>query len=168
MARHGAGARRRAADRLRRPSGNADPIERGLGRSPGGVRDARLVRLHAGAIPCRAARLAAGAGQPVLGGGRAVLAAAGRAGDVGDACCGVQREGVRGLCVRRSRARPDGLCRFAWLGARFGSVRTSLVLYVAPIASALLSWVILGEPPKLIHLVGGLLILGGVWASLRK
>ena len=57
---------------------------------------------------------------------------------------------------------------FAWLGARFGSVRTSLVLYVAPIASALLSWLILGEPPKLIHLVGGLLILGGVWASLRK
>ncbi len=57
---------------------------------------------------------------------------------------------------------------FAWLGARFGSVRTSLVLYVAPIASALLSWLILGEPPQLIHLVGGLLILGGVWASLRK
>ncbi|WP_338695505.1 DMT family transporter [Bradyrhizobium sp. 26S5] len=57
---------------------------------------------------------------------------------------------------------------FAWLGARFGSVRTSLVLYVAPIASALLSWIILGEPPKLIHLIGGLLILGGVWASLRK
>ncbi|MHC6152215.1 DMT family transporter [Bradyrhizobium elkanii] len=57
---------------------------------------------------------------------------------------------------------------FAWLGARFGSVRSSLVLYVAPIASALLSWIILGEPPKLIHLVGGLLILGGVWASLRK
>lgn len=57
---------------------------------------------------------------------------------------------------------------FAWLGGKFGSVRTSLVLYVAPIASALLSWIILGEPPKLIHLVGGLLILGGVWASLRK
>ena len=57
---------------------------------------------------------------------------------------------------------------FAWLGGKFGSVRTSLVLYVAPIASALLSWIILGEPPRLIHLVGGMLILGGVWASLRK
>lgn len=57
---------------------------------------------------------------------------------------------------------------FAWLGGRFGSVRTSLVLYVAPIASALLSFVILSEPPTMIHLVGGLLILGGVWASLRK
>ena len=57
---------------------------------------------------------------------------------------------------------------FAWLGEKFGSVRTSLVLYVAPIASALLSWIILGEPPAMIHLFGGLLILGGVWASLRK
>ena len=47
-------------------------------------------------------------------------------------------------------------------------MRTSLVLYVAPIASALLSWVILGEPPTLLHLLGGVLILGGVWASLRK
>ena len=57
---------------------------------------------------------------------------------------------------------------FAWLGGRFGSVRTSLVLYVGPIASALLSFLILGEPPTLIHFFGGLLILGGVWASLRK
>jgi drug/metabolite transporter (DMT)-like permease len=57
---------------------------------------------------------------------------------------------------------------FAWLGGRFGSVRTSLVLYIGPIASALLSFVILGEPPTAMHFVGGLLILGGVWASLRK
>jgi drug/metabolite transporter (DMT)-like permease len=57
---------------------------------------------------------------------------------------------------------------FAWLGARFGSVRTSLVLYLGPIASALLSFVILGEPPAAIHFLGGLLIMGGVWASLRK
>ena len=57
---------------------------------------------------------------------------------------------------------------FAWLGARFGSVRTSLVLYIGPVASALLSFLILGEPPTWIHLFGGLLILGGVWASLRK
>lgn len=57
---------------------------------------------------------------------------------------------------------------FAWLTGRFGSVRTSLVLYVGPIASALLSFIILGEPPTLIHFFGGLLILGGVWASLRK
>ncbi|WGS21442.1 MULTISPECIES: DMT family transporter [unclassified Bradyrhizobium] len=57
---------------------------------------------------------------------------------------------------------------FAWLGGKFGSVRTSLVLYVAPIASAILSWIILGEPPTTLHVLGGALILGGVWASLRK
>ncbi|WGR98904.1 DMT family transporter [Bradyrhizobium sp. ISRA443] len=57
---------------------------------------------------------------------------------------------------------------FAWLGGKFGSVRTSLVLYVAPIASAILSWIILGEPPTALHVLGGVLILGGVWASLRK
>ena len=57
---------------------------------------------------------------------------------------------------------------FAWLGGRFGSVRTSLVLYIGPIASALLSFAILGEPPTVLHFLGGLLILGGVWASLRK
>jgi drug/metabolite transporter (DMT)-like permease len=55
---------------------------------------------------------------------------------------------------------------FAWLGAKFGSVRTSLVLYVGPVARALLSFAILGEPPTMIHLFGGLLILGGVWAGL--
>ena len=57
---------------------------------------------------------------------------------------------------------------FAWLAGKFGSVRTSLVLYVGPVASALLSFVILGEPPTAILFLGGLLILGGVWASLRK
>lgn len=57
---------------------------------------------------------------------------------------------------------------FAWLGGRFGSVRTSLVLYIGPVASALLSFAILGEPPKPIHFVGGHLILDGVWASLRR
>jgi drug/metabolite transporter (DMT)-like permease len=57
---------------------------------------------------------------------------------------------------------------FAWLGGKFGSVRTSLVLYLGPPASALLSYLILGEPPTAIHYIGGLLILGGVWASLRK
>jgi drug/metabolite transporter (DMT)-like permease len=57
---------------------------------------------------------------------------------------------------------------FAWLGGKFGSVRTSLVLYVGPVASALLSYVFLGEPPTAILFLGGLLILGGVWAGLRK
>ncbi len=57
---------------------------------------------------------------------------------------------------------------FAWLAGHFGSVRTSLVLSIGPIASVLLSFIILGEPPTLIAPAGGVLILGGVWASLRK
>ena len=57
---------------------------------------------------------------------------------------------------------------FAYLDGKFGSVRTSLVLYVGPVASALLSWIILGEAPHLVQFAGGALILAGVWASLRK
>ena len=57
---------------------------------------------------------------------------------------------------------------FAFLDGKFGSVRTSLVVYVGPVASALLSFLILGEPPHLIHYLGGALILAGVWVSLRK
>jgi drug/metabolite transporter (DMT)-like permease len=57
---------------------------------------------------------------------------------------------------------------FAYLGGRFGSVRASIVLYLGPIAGALLSYVILGEPPTMLDVLGGALILGGVWASLRK
>jgi drug/metabolite transporter (DMT)-like permease len=57
---------------------------------------------------------------------------------------------------------------FAVLAARFGSVRASLALYVGPVASAILSFGILGEPPTLIQVAGGALILIGVWASLRK
>lgn len=57
---------------------------------------------------------------------------------------------------------------FAYLGSKFGSVRASLVLYVGPVASALLSFLLLGEAPGLVHLGGGALILAGVWLSLRK
>lgn len=57
---------------------------------------------------------------------------------------------------------------FAYIGSRYGSVQASIALYLGPVASALLSWAILGEPPSMIHIMGGTLILGGVWASLRK
>lgn len=57
---------------------------------------------------------------------------------------------------------------FTYLSGKFGSVRTSLMLYVGPIASALLSFAILREPPTLVHIFGGAAILGGVWISLRK
>jgi drug/metabolite transporter (DMT)-like permease len=57
---------------------------------------------------------------------------------------------------------------FAFLGGKFGSVRASLVMYVTPIASVLLSFAILGEPPHTLQVVGGGLVLIGVWVSLNR
>ncbi len=56
---------------------------------------------------------------------------------------------------------------YAWLGARFGAVSTSLSLYLGPIVSAVLSILFLGEAPTVIHLIGGALSLGGMWLCLR-
>jgi drug/metabolite transporter (DMT)-like permease len=56
---------------------------------------------------------------------------------------------------------------YAWLGAKFGAVSTSLSLYLGPIVSAVLSILFLGEAPTMIHLIGGALSLGGMWLSLQ-
>ena len=56
----------------------------------------------------------------------------------------------------------------AYLAAKFGSVRASLMTYVVPIASVLLSMLFLGEGPSAYHCIGGLLILTGVWLSVRR
>lgn len=56
---------------------------------------------------------------------------------------------------------------YAYLGARFGAVSTSLSLYLGPIVSAVLSILFLGEAPTVIHLIGGALSLGGMWLSLQ-
>ena len=57
---------------------------------------------------------------------------------------------------------------YAFLDMKFGSARTSLVMYVGPVASVVLSLIFLGEAPDTSQLVGGALILGGLWASLRS
>ena len=57
---------------------------------------------------------------------------------------------------------------FAWLTGRFGAVRASLILYLGPAVSAVLSYLLLNEPPHWFHYAGGVLIMLGVWASLRK
>ena len=56
---------------------------------------------------------------------------------------------------------------YAWLGAKFGAVSTSLSLYLGPIVSAVLSILFLGEAPTVVHLIGGALSLGGMWLSLQ-
>jgi drug/metabolite transporter (DMT)-like permease len=57
---------------------------------------------------------------------------------------------------------------FAFLGAKFGSVRASLITYVAPISIVVLSVLLLGEGPAAYHFFGGLLILAAVWLSVRR
>jgi drug/metabolite transporter (DMT)-like permease len=57
---------------------------------------------------------------------------------------------------------------FAFLGAKFGSVRASLVTYVLPISIVVLSILFLGEGPAVYHIVGGLLIVAAVWPSVRR
>jgi len=57
---------------------------------------------------------------------------------------------------------------FAFIGAKFGSVRASLITYVAPISIVVLSILFLGEGPAVYHFFGGLLILAAVWLSLRR
>ena len=56
---------------------------------------------------------------------------------------------------------------YAYLGAKFGAVSTSLSLYLGPIVSAVLSILFLGEAPTMVHLIGGTLSLGGMWLSLQ-
>jgi drug/metabolite transporter (DMT)-like permease len=55
----------------------------------------------------------------------------------------------------------------AYLAAKFGSVRASLMTVVS-IASVLLSMLFLGEGPSAYHFIGGLLILAGIWLSVRR
>lgn len=57
---------------------------------------------------------------------------------------------------------------YSYLGSAFGALSTSLSLYLGPVVGALLSIVFLGEAPTIIHLVGGVLSLGGMWLSLRR
>jgi drug/metabolite transporter (DMT)-like permease len=57
---------------------------------------------------------------------------------------------------------------YSWLATSFGVLSTSLSVYLGPVVGALLSIIFLGEPPNIIHLVGGALSLGGMWLSLQK
>jgi drug/metabolite transporter (DMT)-like permease len=57
---------------------------------------------------------------------------------------------------------------YSYLGSAFGALSTSLSLYLGPVVGAVLSIIFLGEPPTYIHLIGGVLSLGGMWLSLRR
>lgn len=57
---------------------------------------------------------------------------------------------------------------YSWLGSAFGALSTSLSLYLGPVVGAVLSILFLGEAPTVIHLIGGVLSLGGMWLGLRR
>jgi drug/metabolite transporter (DMT)-like permease len=56
---------------------------------------------------------------------------------------------------------------YSWLLREIGAARTSLVLYLTPVYTALLSWLLLGEAIHGYHLAGATLVLGGVWLASR-
>ncbi|MBM3367509.1 MAG: DMT family transporter [Betaproteobacteria bacterium] len=56
---------------------------------------------------------------------------------------------------------------YSWLLREVGAARSSLVLYLTPVYTALLSWLLLGEAIRSYHLAGGVLVLGGVWLASR-
>jgi drug/metabolite transporter (DMT)-like permease len=57
---------------------------------------------------------------------------------------------------------------YSYLGSAFGALSTSLSMYLGPVVGAVLSIIFLGEPPTVIHLIGGVLSLGGMWLSLQR
>jgi len=57
---------------------------------------------------------------------------------------------------------------YSYFGSAFGNLATSLSLYLGPVVGAVLSIIFLGEAPTIIHLIGGVLSLGGMWLSLRR
>jgi drug/metabolite transporter (DMT)-like permease len=57
---------------------------------------------------------------------------------------------------------------YSYLASAFGALSTSLSLYLGPVVGAVLSIIFLGEAPTVIHLIGGVLSLGGMWLSLRR
>lgn len=57
---------------------------------------------------------------------------------------------------------------YSWFTSAFGALSTSLSLYLGPVVGAVLSIVFLGEAPTIVHLIGGVLSLGGMWLGLRR
>ena len=49
-----------------------------------------------------------------------------------------------------------------------GAARVGVVLYLGPVYSALVGWLVLGERLEGFHGVGALLVLPGIWLSTRR
>ncbi len=58
---------------------------------------------------------------------------------------------------------------YAFMQRELGVARAGLVMYLAPVYGAFLSWLFLGEPPQWFHALGALFILPGIrWSAPRR
>ncbi len=55
-----------------------------------------------------------------------------------------------------------------WQYLILGANRTAVALYLGPLYAAFMTWAFLGEAPGWHHLVGGLLILPGVFLVMKQ
>lgn len=57
---------------------------------------------------------------------------------------------------------------YARIQRALGASPTALILYLAPVYTALMAWLVLGENLQLYHLIGAALILPGIYLSTRR
>jgi len=57
---------------------------------------------------------------------------------------------------------------YSFMQRELGAARVGLVMYLGPLYSAVLAWAVLGEQIEVFHLVGGALILPGIYLGTRK
>ena len=57
---------------------------------------------------------------------------------------------------------------YGWAQKILGASRTAVALYLGPLYAAFMTWAFLGEAPGWHHLVGGLLILPGVFLVMKR
>lgn len=57
---------------------------------------------------------------------------------------------------------------YSFMQRVLGAARVGMVLYLGPIYSAVVAWLVLGEQIELFHLAGAAAILGGIWLSTRR
>jgi drug/metabolite transporter (DMT)-like permease len=57
---------------------------------------------------------------------------------------------------------------YSFMQRVLGAARVGMVLYLGPIYSAAIAWLVLGERIEAFHLVGALSILLGIWLSTRR
>ena len=57
---------------------------------------------------------------------------------------------------------------YSFMQRVLGAARVSLVLYLSPLYSAVVGWLVLGERVQPFHGIGALLILPGIWLATRR